>query len=185
MLIQEKDKMNDIKIRRATVADVEAIASLGKCTFEESYGDFFNNQENLSKYLNKSFSLEKIKNSLEKTENVYWIVYDQKELKPIGYAKLKLNSPSEFIDDKQYVCKLQRIYLRQGYEGQGIGSKLHEVILEYATRLGYKNLWLSNLKLKKQAVSFYKKKGYAIAGEHPFTIGNQEFDFWVMNIRLG
>jgi len=84
MLIQEKDKMNDIKIRRATVADTNDIESLGRSTFRESYGEFFDDQENLAQYLDISFSSEKIKNSLEKPENVYWIVWDQKNLTTIG-----------------------------------------------------------------------------------------------------
>jgi len=63
-------------------------------------------------------------------------------------------------------------------------GRLHDIVLNHAVELGYKHLWLSNLKVKKQAVNFYKKKGYDIAGEHPFTIGDQEFDFWLMSTTL-
>ncbi len=172
-----------IKIRRATIDDTEQVSLLGRETFIESYGGFFKEKTNLDSYVNVSFSTEKIKNSLAKQENVYWLVYDKIGAKAIGYAKLKLDSPSEFIKD-QNTCKLHRIYLLKGYEGQGIGSKLHECIIQTVTEKKYTNLWLSNLKIKKEAVMFYKGKGYDMVGEHNFTIGEETFEFWAMRKKL-
>ncbi|WP_106793949.1 GNAT family N-acetyltransferase [Aquimarina sp. Aq78] len=170
-----------VDIRRATIEDAEKISSLGRKTFDESYGEFFNDKNNLISYLDWAFSIDKIKNSLMKPENLYWLVtYNSL---PIGYAKLKLDSPSEFIDEKN-ICKLQRIYLLQGYEARGIGGKLHQYIVQAAVDSKHNYLWLSNLKLKKQAVAFYKKKGYQITGEHNFTIGDETFEFWAMKTKL-
>ncbi|WP_024769287.1 GNAT family N-acetyltransferase [Aquimarina macrocephali] len=175
--------MKTIDIRRATIEDAEKISSLGRKTFDESYGEFFNNKNNLISYLDWAFSIEKIKNSLTKPENLYWLVTDTYNSLPIGYAKLKLDSPSELIDEEN-ICKLQRIYLLQGYEARGIGGKLHQYIVQAAVDSKHNYLWLSNLKLKKQAVAFYKKKGYQIAGEHNFTIGDETFEFWAMKTKL-
>ncbi len=172
-----------ITIRQANIEDAASISELGRKTFEESYGAFFNNHNTLADYLNLAFNIEKIANSLAKPENIYWVVHNTIKEAPIGYAKLKLNVPSEFITG-QNTCKLQRIYLLQGFEGQGIGSTLHKYILKTVIDKGCTSLWLSNLKLKDQAVQFYKNKGYRIAGEHKFTIGNETFDFWAMYIRL-
>ncbi|WP_103068414.1 GNAT family N-acetyltransferase [Aquimarina sediminis] len=172
-----------ITIRRANIEDTEQISCLGRKTFDEAYGEFFNNKTNLMTYLDSAFSINKIKNSLSKSENKYWVVADEKSYDLIGYAKLKIDSSSEFIED-QNVCKLQRIYLSQGYEARGIGSQLHERILKSVIESGYNYIWLSNLKMKKQAVSFYKKKGYDVAGEHNFSIGDETFEFWAMKKRL-
>lgn len=172
-----------IHIKRATVKDTEHISCLGRKTFEESYGDFFKNLDNLNEYLDSAFSLHKINASLEKPENIYWIAIQEDSSVPIGYAKLKLNSPTEFIKDTN-VCKLQRIYVLKGYEGKGIGNKLHECIIKKVIDNDYNYLWLYNLKIKKQAVKFYQKKEYSVAGEHHFTIGDETFDFWVMKMRL-
>ncbi|WP_062057851.1 GNAT family N-acetyltransferase [Aquimarina longa] len=170
-------------IRRATIKDVTQISYLGKKTFDQSYGNFFNDRATLVKYLDRSFSINKITNSVQNPENLYWIVNDTKTPMPIGYAKLKLKSSSEFIEN-QNVCKLQRIYLLQGYEARGIGSKLHECIVETAIDNGYDYMWLSTLKEKEQATNFYKNKGYVIAGEHDFTIGDETFEFWAMKTKL-
>ncbi|GGX02372.1 GNAT family N-acetyltransferase [Aquimarina muelleri] len=172
-----------IHIKKATVKDAEHISYLGRKTFEESYGEFFENSNNLNEYLDSAFSLHKITTSLQKPENIYWIAIKEDSSVPVGYAKLKLNSPTEFIKDTN-VCKLQRIYVLQGYEGKGIGSKLHECVIKKVIDNDYNYLWLSNLKIKKQAVEFYKKKGYLVAGEHYFTIGEETFGFWAMKTKL-
>ncbi len=182
MLNRLKDNVM-IDIRRANVKDAKSISYLGAKTFDQSYGQFFDKRNTITEYLNIAFSLDKIEKSLANPDNLYWLVEDVESLKPIGYGKLKLNSPSEFIKD-QNVCKLQRIYLLQGYESQGIGSKLHQQMIEAAIDLSYTYLWLSNLKKKEQAVSFYKNKRYQVAGEHNFTIGNETFQFWAMKIKL-
>lgn len=175
--------MNTIDIRIASIDDAVDIARLGKKTFDESYGEFFKNRNNVVEYLEEAFLIEKIKNSIAKPENIYWIVENTTNSTLIGYAKLKLKSPSEFIED-QNACKLQRIYLLQGYDGRGIGSRLHNYILQKAIDLKYSYLWLSNLKMKERATSFYKNKGYSIAGEHNFMIGDETFEFWAMKIKL-
>ncbi len=172
-----------INIRRATLDDVNNISVIGKQTFEESYGEFFEDQEYLQTYLKYSFSIDKINNSILKPENLYWIVYDEMKQICIGYAKLKLNSPSKFIDN-QNTCKLQRIYLVKGNEGKGIGTRLHEQVLQAIVDEGYEYVWLSNLKKKEAAVVFYKSKGYDVAGEDTFTIGNETFQFWAMKKKL-
>lgn len=172
-----------VKIRQATVKDAEHVSYLGRKTFEESYGEFFKDSDNLNSYLDSAFSLQKINASLVKPENIYWMAVKEDSSVPVGYAKLKLNSPTEFIKDTN-VCKLQRIYVLKGYEGKGIGSELHECIVKKAIDNDYNYLWLSNLKIKKQAVQFYQKKGYSVAGEHHFTIGDETFGFWVMKTRL-
>ncbi len=172
-----------IDIRRANTKDAKSISYLGAKTFDQSYREFFDSRNTIMKYLNTAFSLDKIEKSLANPDNLYWLVEDRESLTHIGYGKLKLNSPSEFIQD-QNVCKLQRIYLLQGYEGQGIGSKLHQEIIEAAIDRSCNYLWLSNLKKKEQAVYFYKAKGYQIAGEHDFTIGNETFQFWAMKTKL-
>ncbi len=170
-----------ITIRRATIKDSESISFLGKKTFDESFGYLFNDRRDLIGYLDATFSSLKIKNSIDKSHNIYWLVVDD-DL-PIGYAKLQLNAPSEFINDDK-VCKLQKIYFLKSYVSQGIGSRLQEEVFNLAIKQGYTSLWLSVLKENEKAISFYERKNYKIVGEHLFTIGKQNFDFWVMAIQL-
>lgn len=166
-----------ITIRRATLEDIKDISFLGKKTFDQSFGHLFVDRKDLINYLDTTFSHKKIRNSIGKPHNVYWLVVDQESA--IGYAKLQLNSPSKFIKNRN-VCKLQKIYMLKGTSSKGIGGKLQQMIFDKAVKEGYEYLWLSVLKENERAIAFYNRNEYQIVGEHPFTIGKQEFDFWVM-----
>jgi len=109
------------------------------------------------------------------------LVFENK--KPIGYAKLKLDSPSEFVNSSK-VSKLQKIYLLQGTSSKGIGTTLQQKIFDRSLANGDQYLWLSALKQNTRALEFYEKHRYQKVGEHPFVIGKQTFDFWVMRKKI-
>ncbi len=170
-----------IAIRTATIDDVNDISYLGSVTFDQAFGHLFSDKKDLMEYLDRTFSLEKIKNSIVRPNNMYWIVFDKKL--PIGYAKLQLHSPSSFIDS-QDVCKLQKIYFLDDYISKGIGGKLQKLIFEAGLASKQEYLWLSVLKENEKAVNFYKRNNYKIIGEHLFSIGKENFEFWVMKVNL-
>lgn len=170
-----------IEIKRATVQDASIIAWLGKKTFDESFGYLYRDPNDLKEYLDQSFGLEKLKSSLAKPNNYYWLAYKGKEA--LGYAKIQIGTATEFIQNTN-VCKLQRIYILQEYLSEGIGTRLQKVILEKALEFNCEYIWLSALKSNEKATQFYKRKNYKIVGEHPFTIGKEYFEFWVMAKKI-
>ncbi|WP_378173530.1 GNAT family N-acetyltransferase [Aquimarina sp. SS2-1] len=161
--------------------DIKDLSFLGKKTFDQSFGHLFKDRRDLINYLEKTFSAEKLNRSILKPYNVFWIAFMGKT--PIGYAKIQLNTPSEFIVSTS-VCKLQKIYVLNEYVSKGIGAKLQQLIFDKAIENNCKDIWLSVLKSNKKAVSFYKRNEYEIVGEHPFSIGKEDFDFWVMRRKL-
>ncbi|WP_299896243.1 N-acetyltransferase [uncultured Aquimarina sp.] len=106
-------------------------------------------------------------------------MYDEK---PVGYAKIQLNARSEFIVSNNS-CKLQKLYLLQDYLSKGIGGQLQQLILKKAKESS-DYIWLSVLKENTKAVAFYKRDNYKIVGEHPFSIGKENFEFWIMGRDL-
>ncbi|MBW1298721.1 GNAT family N-acetyltransferase [Aquimarina litoralis] len=169
-----------VHIRIATIEDIPDISYLGKTTFDQSFGYLFKDKQDLSDYLDRTFSEEKLRSSIAKPNNVFWIVFY--EQKAVGYAKIQLNTPSEFVKSDN-ACKLQKLYLLQDYLSKGIGGQLQQLILEKAKESG-DAIWLSVLKENTKAVAFYQRDGYKIAGEHPFSIGKEDFQFWVMSREL-
>ncbi len=170
-----------IDIRRATVQDTQSISHLGATTFDEAFGHLFIQRDDLNSYLTDTFAEEKIFRSLQKEKNVYWLATEDGV--PVGYAKLQLDAPSEFIDSTK-VCKLQKIYFLGSHVSKGIGSRLQQLVFEKAVEHNNHYLWLSALKENVGAVKFYERNDYEIVGEHPFTIGEQKFEFWVMGKKL-
>ncbi|RKN00834.1 hypothetical protein D7036_18305, partial [Aquimarina sp. BL5] len=104
----EKDKNMSVHVKIGTIDDVLEISFLGKKTFDQSFGHLFGDRKDLTDYLDHTFSIEKLKSSIVKLHNVYWVAYYGKSA--VGYAKIQLNSSSEFVESSKG-CKLQKIYI--------------------------------------------------------------------------
>ena len=65
-----------------------------------------------------------------------------------------------------------------------IGLKLQDLLLEKATKMGNKKIWLSVLNSNDRAINFYLKNGFTNIGTHDFQIGKESFDFNVMSKNL-
>ena len=173
--------MNTTEIRLAKKEDAQFIALLGRVTFTETFGHFFRDQQDLIDYYNYTFSVQKIEDGMKKENNIFWIAFVNQL--PVGYAKLKLNSQSEFIDSKD-VCQLQKIYVLKDFLSMGIGFGLQESLLKKAKELGFDKVWLSVLNSNERAINFYKKTGFEEIGNHDFQIGKENFEFIALRKHL-
>ena len=169
--------MNAIEIRIANVDDAQFIALLGRVTFTETFGHLFRDQKDLIDYYNNTFSVQKIEDGIKKQNNIFWISFVNRL--PVGYAKLKLNSESEFIDSED-ICQLQKIYVLKDFLSMGIGFELQDSLLKKAKELGFSKVWLSVLNSNDRAVNFYHKTGFEKIGNHDFQIGKENFEFIAM-----
>lgn len=132
-------------------------------------------------YYNSTFSVEKIEKGIAKPNNVFWIAFANRQ--PVGYAKLKLNSKSEFINSTN-ICQLQKIYVLKDFLSIKIGLELQNLLLKKAHELKFKEIWLSVLNSNKRAINFYKKSGFEKIGNHDFQIGKENFEFIAMRKEL-
>ena len=173
--------MEKIKIRKATIEDAEFISLLARVTFTETFGHYFRDHRDLTDYYDRIFCVSKIRSGLLNDNNMFWIALCD-EL-PVGYAKLKKRSKSEFIDSND-VSQLQKIYVLNDFQSMRIGENLQSALFEETISSGSKFLWLSVLKTNIKAISFYRKHGFYEIGEHTFDIGKEHFVFTVMNKNL-
>ncbi len=173
--------MNNLEIRIATQDDATPISHLGKITFTETFGHLFRNPNDLHQYLETTFSETKIKASLCKATNVFWLAFIDGQA--VGYSKLKLNSPTSFVETT-VICQLQKIYVLKEFISLKIGRELQKQLLLKAKELDYEYIWLSVLNSNERAIQFYKKNGFDIIGNHDFTIGEEHFDFFAMGKKL-
>lgn len=172
--------MNTI-VKASTEAEAVIISLLGRVTFTETFGHLFSDKNDLLEYTERTFNVKKIKNSLKNPNNVYWLAYVN-DL-PVGYAKLKLDSPSEFLD-KDNVCQLQKIYVLQDFLSQKVGFSLQDALLKEAKLMDRAYVWLSVLQENERAIRFYLKNGFDLVGKHGFQIGKEHFNFQAMAKRL-
>ena len=173
--------MNTIEIRLAKKEDAPSIALLGRTTFTETFGHFFRDHQDLIDYYNLTFSVQKIEAGIEKPNNIFWIAFADRL--PVGYAKLKLNSKSEFVESTD-VCQLQKIYVLKDFLSMKIGFGLQDALLKKAKELNFGHVWLSVLHSNARAVKFYKNSGFEQVGNHDFQIGKENFEFVAMSKPL-
>lgn len=170
--------MGHLYIRKAVIDDGAIVALLGRVTFTETFGKYFNDPDDLSRYYDETFSVEKIRSGIEKDNNAFWIAfYDEI---PVGYAKLKRNAPSLFVPLPGKVSQLQKIYVLKDFHAKRIGLGLIEILLQEVVRMEGEYIWLSVLASNIKATSFYEKMGFIVKGQHGFQIGKENFKFIVM-----
>ena len=165
-----------MQIHKAIPSDATIVALLARITFTETFGHYFRDKLDLENYLNKTFNVQKLANSLGKADNVYWLAKIN-DL-PVGYAKLKLNSPSPFVKELD-CCQLQKIYVLKDFLSKKVGLALQNELLKEAAGNSTK-IWLSVLKENVRAVRFYEKNGFEKIGDHNFQIGKEHFQFQAM-----
>lgn len=170
-----------ISIRLAEESDAESIALLGRITFTESFGDLFRDKNDLLEYYERTFSVQKIRNGINNPKNIFWIAMVN-DL-PVGYAKLKLDFRTEFINSIS-ICQLQKIYVLKDFLSMKIGLKLQNSLLVKAKDLGFDKIWLSVYVGNERAINFYLKNNFKHIGDHKFEIGQEEFDFIAMVKQL-
>ncbi len=170
-----------IRIKIAKKEDAEIIALLGRITFSEAFGHLFRDKNDLQNYVDKTFSVVKIRSGLSKLDNVFWIAY-YKEL-PVGYAKMKCHSKSTFHSSSN-IAQLQKIYVLNDFLSKKIGKALQTALIKEAKRLGFEYIWLSVWMGNERAIHFYEKNNFEKMGSHTFTIGKETFDFMAMSTSL-
>ncbi len=171
----------DLHIRHATPDDAEIVSLLGRITFTETFGHLFSNHAgDLRVYLDRTFAVSKIRDSIGEADNRYWL--SLLDGLPIGYAKLKFPSPSPLLPG-QNPAQLQKIYVLREFLALGIGKALLGAVLHHAAQRGLHTLWLDVLKQNARAIHFYEKQGFVPLGDDTYTIGAQTFQFHLMAFR--
>lgn len=173
--------MDQIEIRLAVQEEAPFISLLGRVTFSETFGHFFRDKQDLLDYCEATFSVDKIERSIGKQSSVFWLAYVNRL--PVGYAKLKLDSKSEFLETDS-ICQLQKIYVLGDFLSMKIGLQLQNALLEKARELGFEKIWLSVLDSNERAIRFYERGGFETLGKYAFQIGKEHFEFFAMGKDL-
>ncbi|MEO0897867.1 MAG: GNAT family N-acetyltransferase [Bacteroidota bacterium] len=173
--------MKQTYIRLATVEDAAVISLLARITFDQTFGHLFTDRQDLMDYFDRTFSVPKIESSLGRDSNLFWLAFHDQL--PVGYAKLKLDSPTPFLPRDQ-VCQLQKIYVLKDFLSLKIGFQLQEILLQTAIDKGYTYTWLSVLHSNERAIRFYEKTGFSKLGTHGYSIGQEDFTFFAMGREI-
>lgn len=170
----------NINIIHAEEKDASLVALLARITFTAAFGYLFTQTE-LQDYLNTTFSVAKIRSSILKENNRFYLALAD-EL-PVGYAKVKWHSPYENLTDAS-PAQLQKIYILQSFIGNGIGEQLQQQIFKDVNTRGKQMLWLAVWEQNHKARAFYERAGYYRETTYGYGIGEKYFTYDVMVKRF-
>ncbi len=80
------------------------------------------------------------------------VVYD--DGKPVGGGAIRR------YDDE--TVELKRVFVHNEYQGQGIGSRLVSLLIEWAAQLGYRRMILETGELLAESCAVYRKLGFTV-----------------------
>ncbi len=154
-------------IRRATVADAEAMSRIATDTFVETFGTLYP-PEDLAYFLQNSYSPAAQREALEKESEAMWLL--ERSGIPVGHAyagACGLPHPQARAGDGE----LKRLYLLSEAHNGGWGAKLLQTALEWLQRAGPRTLWVGVWSENFGAQRFYARYGFEKVGEYEFPVG--------------
>lgn len=154
-------------LRKGTLDDVALLCDLGRRTTLLTFG-VQNKAEHTQAYLDEAFSAEQMERELRSPGSTFYIL--EQEGAAIGYLKLNLVPSQTDVHDPESL-EVQRLYLDEGAQGQGLGAMMLEYAAAEAKALGKRYVWLGVWEHNERALAFYKRNGFYKMGEHEFVFG--------------
>lgn len=162
--------MSSIMIHKAGINDFELIQNIGIQTFSETFAED-NSEEAMKKYLEESFTIEKVKSELSNPDSIFYVAWEEDN--PVGYLKVNSgNAQTELQDDAS--LEIERIYVKKSHDGKKVGQLLYNQALETAQSLHKSSLWLGVWEQNERALNFYRKNGFVEFDKHIFRLGDEE-----------
>lgn len=162
--------MKNIKIKRVLPSDIETLQNIGRQTFFETFSES-NTEENMAKYLEEGFSLEKLITELNDENSEFYFAILDSDI--IGYLKLNLGqSQTELKDDK--ALEIERIYVLKEFHGKKVGQILYDKAIQVANKEDAVYVWLGVWEENPRAINFYKKNDFVEFDKHIFRLGDDD-----------
>lgn len=169
-----------VDIKKCSLEDVRLLQKISIETFSDTFKEQ-NTPDNLKAYLDRAFTLDRLKTELSVPGTEFFLVYDHEE--PAGYVKIN-------IDDAQsekmggHSLEIERIYIRHMFHRKGLGSYLMDKAVEIARLHNKTEIWLGVWEKNEKAKDFYRKQGFVQTGAHSFYLGDEEQTDFILTKTL-
>ncbi len=170
----------DLVIRKISIDHLYQLQKIGKTTFAETFTKH-NTKEDLNKYLEESFSNEKLSSELNNPYSSFY--FAEIEDNVVGYLKINFGASQTELKDNE-ALEIERIYVLQAYHGKKLGQALYEKAISIAKEMKVNYVWLGVWEENNKAIQFYKKNGFVPFDTHIFKLGNDEQTDIMMKLEL-
>jgi len=163
--------VNDAAIRAGRIEDAEVLATLGRETFIDTFIDGFGipyPAEDLSAYLEKTFSVAKTREMLLDVTQAWWVAERDGDI--LGFAN---SGPSTLPhpEGRATHAELRRLYIAKRAQGLGLGTRLLETALAWMEAHTDGPLWIGVWSGNVKAQKLYAAYGFTKAGEYKYPVG--------------
>ena len=167
-------------IRPACVDDAALLSVFARATFYDTFAAD-NDPADMAAYLREAFSTQQQAAELSDPRRLCLLAYMGQEL--AGYASFVDHAANNDVPASHPVY-LERFYVAQRWQGQGVAAPLMEALVTQVRGLGADVLWLGVWERNTRAIRFYEKLGYETVGAQTFRLGSDLQRDCVMRLRL-
>jgi GNAT superfamily N-acetyltransferase len=170
-----------LQYRLAVAADASALGEFMARNFLAAYGHCStpeNVQAAVAEHYGEAAQLRQIQ------DPALWNLIVSADAAWVGHAQVKTAAAPPPAVQSSPALELSRFYVDVDYHGQGVAQAMMARVKAYARERGIKALYLSVWQEQPQAIRFYRKEGFEIAGELVFMVGDDAKDDWLMVCRL-
>lgn len=163
-------------IRRATTEDIPAIRQIADIAFRDTYKDILSHEQ-MDYMMDWMYSDSSLLLQMSQESHIFFIE-DGK-----GYVSFRKGAGAE---EKNPIYHIEKLYVLPQFQGQGLGRKLFETVVENAKSFTAGPVRIElNVNRENKAVSFYEHLGMHKDREGDFPIGKGFFmNDYIMVINL-
>lgn len=156
-------------LRPATADDAAALAAFATQAFTDTYRGVDDPQE-IADYVAEHFQPEVMAAVIADPACSTLLVWQGPQL--AGYAIVREEAAPPCVTGPSPL-QLWRLYLGQGFIGQGLGARLMQATHAEAAQRGGRTLWLGVYDRNVRAVAFYERSGFTRVGGREFLFGGR------------
>lgn len=172
----------EISIRPCSPGDEDALALVGRATFLETFAGVLAGRAIIA-HCATAHAVEVYRDWLADPDYKLWLVETDHGSAPVGFmvvATAQLPLP----DLSKRDLEIKRIYLLSKFHGGGTGRKLVTEAMNHSRTGNASRLLLGVYARNDSAIGFYERVGFEKIGTRKFTVGGQDYDDYVMGMRL-
>ena len=167
---------HELVLRLASESDIPKLIQFAKSTFIFAYREDID-PEVLQIFTKKHFQNEKVKQEI--LSKVVRFLLLEKNSEIYGYAKI-LNQPVPSEEKSDPAIFIEKIYVKAGLKGKGLGTILLNEILSLAHEEDKTYIWLKVWEKNTEAQKFYHRHNFQKTGEMPFQMEWLEFNDYIL-----
>lgn len=158
-----------VLFRRAGLADVAVLSSIGACTFSETFGHLYSGDD-LGFFLDDSHSPDAYRRLVD--DQRYVVLLAEDDGLAVGYGVAgPCGLPVPELEPN--AGEIKRLYVLSSAQGRRIGTRLFEQLVDDLERRRHDSLYLSVWSENLGAQRLYGRYGFVKIGEYGFAVGTQ------------